>query len=51
MRHGLEKKPSLKYLKFLRCDDFVQIPKENRSNLDNKAEKCIFIGYIWYKRL
>jgi hypothetical protein len=27
------------------CDVYVHIPKENRSKLDKKAEKCIFIGY------
>jgi hypothetical protein len=27
----------------LRC--YVHVPKENRSKLDKKAEKCIFIGY------
>jgi hypothetical protein len=27
------------------CDSYVHVPKENRSKLDNKDEKCIFIGY------
>jgi hypothetical protein len=27
------------------CDAYVHVLKENRSKLDNKAEKCIFIGY------
>jgi hypothetical protein len=27
------------------CDTYVHVPKENRSKLDKKAEKCIFIGY------
>jgi hypothetical protein len=27
------------------CDAYVHVPKENRSKLDNKVEKCIFIGY------
>jgi hypothetical protein len=26
-------------------DAYVHVPKENRSKLDKKAEKCIFIGY------
>jgi hypothetical protein len=28
------------------CDDYVHVPKENRSKLDDKVEKCTFIGYI-----
>ena len=39
------KKPSIKHLKVFGCDDYVHVPKEKRSKLDNKAEKCIFIGY------
>jgi hypothetical protein len=27
------------------CDAYVHVPKENRSKLDKKDEKCIFIGY------
>jgi hypothetical protein len=39
------KKPSLEHLKVFGCDDYVHVPKENRSKLDNKVEKRIFIGY------
>jgi hypothetical protein len=39
------KKPSLQHLRVFRYDAYVHVPKENRSKLDNKAEKCIFIGY------
>ena len=39
------KKPSIKHLKFFGCDAYVHVPKEKRSKLDNKDEKCIFIGY------
>jgi hypothetical protein len=39
------KKPSLQNLRVFGCDDYVHVPKENRSKLDKKAEKCIFIGY------
>jgi transposase InsO family protein len=39
------KKPSLQHLRVFGCDAYVHIPKENRSKLDKKAEKCIFIGY------
>jgi hypothetical protein len=38
-------KPSLKHFRVFGCDSYVHIPKENRSKLDNKVEKCIFIGY------
>jgi hypothetical protein len=27
------------------CDVYVHVPKKNRSKLDNKDEKCIFVGY------
>ena len=27
------------------CDAYVHVPNEKRSNLDNKSERCIFIGY------
>ena len=39
------KKPSLQHLRVFGCDDYVYLPKENRSKLDNKAERCIFICY------
>ena len=39
------KKPSIKHLKVFGCDAYVHVPKEKRSKLDNKYEKCIFIGY------
>jgi hypothetical protein len=39
------KKPSIQHLRVFGCDAYVHVPKENRSKLDNKAEKCIFIGY------
>ena len=39
------KEPSLTHLKVFGCDAYVHVPKENRSKLDKKAEKCIFIGY------
>jgi hypothetical protein len=39
------KKPSLKNIIVFSCDAYVHVPKENRSKLDNKAEKCSFIGY------
>jgi hypothetical protein len=39
------KKPSLQHLRVFGCDAYVHVPKETRSKLDNKAEKCIFVGY------
>ena len=39
------KKPSIKHLKVFGFDAYVHVPKEKRSKLDNKSEKCIFIGY------
>jgi hypothetical protein len=39
------KNPSLQHLRVLGSDAYVYVPKENRSKLDKKAEKCIFIGY------
>ena len=38
-------RPFLKHLNFFGCDTYVYTPKENKSKLDNKAEKCIFISY------
>jgi hypothetical protein len=38
------KKPSLQHIRVFGCDAYVHVPKENRSKLDKKAEKCIFIG-------
>ena len=35
----------LKHLIVFVCDAFVHVPKENRSKLDNKYEKNIFISY------
>ena len=37
------KEPSLTHLKVFGCDAYVHIPKENRSKLDKKAEKCILL--------
>ena len=40
-----DKNPCIAYLIIFGCDAFIHVPKEKRSKLDNKAEKCIFIGY------
>ena len=39
------KKPCIKHLKVFFCDAYVHVPKEKRSKLDNKVEKCIFFRY------
>ena len=39
------KKLSLSHLKVFGCDSYVHVPKEKRTKLDSKSEKCIFIGY------
>ena len=39
------KKPCIKHLIFFYFDAYVHVPKEKRRKLDNKVEKCIFIGY------
>ena len=39
------KKPSLSHLRLFGCDAYVHVPKEKRTKLDNKCERCIFIGY------
>jgi len=39
------KKPSLSHLSIFGCDAYLHVPKEKRTKLDSKSEKCIFIGY------
>ena len=39
------KKPSLSHLRLFGCDAYVHVPKEKRTKLDNKSERCIFIRY------
>ena len=39
------KKPSISHLRVFGCDAYVHVPKEKRTKLDNKSERCIFIGY------
>ena len=33
------------HLKIFGCEEFVHIPKENRTKLDDQSMKCIFLGY------
>ena len=39
------KKPSVNHLRVFGCSGYVHIPKDQRSKLDPKAKKCIFLGY------
>jgi hypothetical protein len=39
------KKPSVSHLKVFGFDALIHVSKENRSKLDKKEVKCIFIGY------
>jgi hypothetical protein len=39
------KKPSLTLLKVFGYEAYVHVPKENKSKLEKKVEKCIFIQY------
>jgi hypothetical protein len=40
------KNPSHEHLRVFGCDAYVHVPKENRSELDNKSKKCIFMLII-----
>ncbi|GLJ22727.1 hypothetical protein SUGI_0428190 [Cryptomeria japonica] len=39
------KKPSLRHIHVFGLEAYAHVPKVSRSKLDNKAVKCIFIGY------
>jgi hypothetical protein len=39
------RKPSVKHLRIFGCDAYVHVPKDQRSKLDSKSMKCIFLGY------
>jgi hypothetical protein len=39
------KKPNVSHLKVFGCITHMHVPKEKKSKLDPKAEKCIFIRY------
>eukprot|EP00253_Pinus_taeda_P033974 PITA_33974 len=40
------KKPSLSHVRVFGCDAYVHVPKEKRTKLDSKSEKCIFIREV-----
>ena len=39
------RKPTVNHFKVFGCVAYSHIPKENREKLDEKGEKCIFVGY------
>ena len=39
------KKVNYSFLKTFSCESFVHIDEENRTKLEAKSKKCIFIGY------
>uniref|UniRef100_A0A251TCA0 Putative copia protein n=1 Tax=Helianthus annuus TaxID=4232 RepID=A0A251TCA0_HELAN len=39
------KKPNVDHLRVFGCIAYVHIPKQNRSKLDDKTERAIFVGY------
>ena len=41
--HG--RKPSIGHLRVFDCLAYVLVPMQQRQKLDDKAEKCIFLGY------
>lgn len=36
---------SVSHFRVFRCVAYAHVPKERRGKLDDKSEKCIFIGY------
>ncbi|MCO5608214.1 hypothetical protein L7F22_062420 [Adiantum nelumboides] len=40
-----DRKPSVSYLRVFGCLAYAHIPKQLRGKLDDKAVKCIFVGY------
>ncbi|MCO5568044.1 hypothetical protein L7F22_021740 [Adiantum nelumboides] len=40
-----DRKPSASYLRVFGCLAYAHIPQQLRGKLDNKAVKCIFVGY------
>jgi hypothetical protein len=42
----IRKKLDVSHLRVSSCITYVHVPNEKRSKLDQKTEKCIFIGYF-----
>ena len=38
-------KPNISHLRVFGCEAYAHAPKERRQKLDDKSQKCIFIGY------
>jgi hypothetical protein len=38
-------KPSVAHLRIFGCLPYSQVPKSKRKKLDDRGEKCIFLGY------
>ena len=38
-------KPNVNHLRIFRCSAYAHIPKDERSKMDPKAKKSIFLGY------
>ena len=47
MEVWLGHKPSLRHLRVFGCEAHAHVPKEKWTKLDNKAIKCVFIGYSY----
>ncbi|XP_071719575.1 uncharacterized protein [Rutidosis leptorrhynchoides] len=43
-------KPNVSYFRVFGSICYVHVPKANRTKLDPKAQKCIFVGYDSYKK-
>jgi hypothetical protein len=43
LRYGV--KPNVDYFKIFGCLAYAHVPKEKRKKLDDRAKKCIFVGY------
>ena len=38
-------KPNVNHLREFGCSAYTHVPKDERTKLDPKAKKCIFLGY------
>ena len=47
MEAWLDHRHSLRHLRVFGCKAYAHVPKEKQTKLDNKAVKCMFIGYSY----